>query len=83
MLALAGRASQGLRAHPGWPGCQLVGAQVGALPAAADAEAPEPWASATVSVRSIARLYNALHDPATKDELTTETDTGSGGYRVT
>ena len=29
---------------------------------------------------SIARLYNALHDPATKDELTTETDTGSGGY---
>ena len=32
------------------------------------------------SVRSIARLYNALHDPATKDELTTETDTGSGGY---
>ena len=32
------------------------------------------------SVRSIARLYNALHDPATKDVLTTETDTGSGGY---
>ncbi len=32
------------------------------------------------SVRSIARLYNALHDPATKDELTAETDTGSGGY---
>jgi hypothetical protein len=27
------------------------------------------------SVRSIARLYNALHDPATKDELTTETET--------
>ena len=32
------------------------------------------------SVRSIARLYNALHDPATRDVLTTETDTGSGGY---
>ena len=32
------------------------------------------------SVRSIARLYNALHDPATKAELTTETDTGNGGY---
>src|SRR6266536_2603667 len=31
-------------------------------------------------VRSIARLYNALHDPATKDVLTVETDTGSGGY---
>src|SRR4051794_41462610 len=31
------------------------------------------------SVRSIARLYNALHDPATKAELTTETDTGNGG----
>jgi 4-hydroxyphenylacetate 3-monooxygenase len=32
------------------------------------------------SVRSIARLYDALHDPATKDELTVATDTGSGGY---
>ena len=32
------------------------------------------------SVRSIARLYNALHDPATKDVLTVETDTGNGGY---
>src|SRR4051794_41946511 len=35
------------------------------------------------SVRSIARLYNALHDPATKDELTTETDTGNGGDKHT
>ena len=32
------------------------------------------------SVRSIARLYDALHDPATKDLLTCPTDTGSGGY---
>ena len=32
------------------------------------------------SARSIARLYDALHDPATKDVLTTTTDTGSGGY---
>ena len=32
------------------------------------------------SVRSIARLYDALHDPATKDSLTCPTDTGSGGY---
>jgi 4-hydroxyphenylacetate 3-monooxygenase len=32
------------------------------------------------SARSIARLYDALHDPATKDELTTATDTGNGGY---
>src|SRR3954452_10979114 len=31
-------------------------------------------------VRSIARLYDALHDPATKEVLTVETDTGSGGY---
>jgi 4-hydroxyphenylacetate 3-monooxygenase len=29
--------------------------------------------------RSIARLYDALHDPEHKDVLTTETDTGSGG----
>ena len=28
----------------------------------------------------IARLYDALHDPAQKDVLTTPTDTGSGGY---
>ena len=32
------------------------------------------------SVRSIARLYDALHDPKTKDALTCPTDTGSGGY---
>src|SRR6202790_1097252 len=32
------------------------------------------------SVRSIARLYDALHDPKTKDSLTCPTDTGSGGY---
>lgn len=32
------------------------------------------------TVRMIARLYDALHDPATKDTLTMETDTGSGGY---
>ena len=32
------------------------------------------------SVRSMARLYDALHDPAKKDILTCPTDTGSGGY---
>ncbi|RKS78757.1 4-hydroxyphenylacetate 3-monooxygenase oxygenase component [Actinomadura pelletieri DSM 43383] len=32
------------------------------------------------SIRSVARLYDALHDPEHKDVLTTETDTGSGGY---
>jgi aromatic ring hydroxylase len=32
------------------------------------------------TARMIARLYDALHDPATKDTLTMETDTGSGGY---
>ena len=32
------------------------------------------------SVRSMARLYDALHDPAQKDVLTCPTDTGSGGY---
>lgn len=32
------------------------------------------------TARMIARLYDALHDPASKDVLTTETDTGSGGY---
>lgn len=32
------------------------------------------------AARSIARLYDSLHDPATKDELTCPTDTGSGGY---
>jgi aromatic ring hydroxylase len=30
--------------------------------------------------RMVARLYDALHDPATKDVLTCPTDTGSGGY---
>ena len=32
------------------------------------------------SVRSLARLYDALHDPDTKDLLTAPTDTGNGGY---
>jgi len=32
------------------------------------------------SARSIARIYDALHDPATKDVLTAPTDTGNGGY---
>ncbi|MGZ3349233.1 MAG: 4-hydroxyphenylacetate 3-hydroxylase family protein [Xanthobacteraceae bacterium] len=32
------------------------------------------------SVRMTARLYDALHDPAHRDVLTTSTDTGSGGY---
>ncbi len=32
------------------------------------------------AVRSIARLYDALHDPKQKDALTCPTDTGSGGY---
>lgn len=32
------------------------------------------------SVRSLARLYDALHDPATKDIMTCPTDTGSGGF---
>src|SRR4026209_3055470 len=31
------------------------------------------------TVRMIARLYDALHDPARKDVLTSPTDTGSGG----
>lgn len=30
--------------------------------------------------RSIARLYDALHDPKYKEVLTVETDTGSGGF---
>src|SRR5882724_11825168 len=30
--------------------------------------------------RMLARLYDALHDPATRAELTCPTDTGSGGY---
>ena len=32
------------------------------------------------TARSIARLYDALHDPKTKPVLTSPTDTGSGGY---
>jgi 4-hydroxyphenylacetate 3-monooxygenase len=32
------------------------------------------------SARSIARLYDALHDPARKAVLTAPTDTGSGGF---
>lgn len=32
------------------------------------------------AARSIARLYDALHDPARREELTCPTDTGSGGY---
>jgi 4-hydroxyphenylacetate 3-monooxygenase len=32
------------------------------------------------AARSIARLYDALHDPAAKDILTCPTDTGSGGF---
>ncbi|MDH4146468.1 MAG: Pyoverdin chromophore biosynthetic protein pvcC, partial [Acidimicrobiia bacterium] len=39
------------------------------------------------SARSVARLYDALHDPDLQDVLCCETDTGSGGltqryYRV-
>ena len=32
------------------------------------------------AARSIARLYDALHDPKQKDVLTCPTDTGSGGF---
>ena len=32
------------------------------------------------AARSIARLYDALHDPKSKDLLTWSTDTGSGGF---
>jgi 4-hydroxyphenylacetate 3-monooxygenase len=32
------------------------------------------------TARMIARLYDALHDPAQQSVLTTTTDTGSGGY---
>jgi len=35
------------------------------------------------TVRMIARLYDALHDPAMKKGLTAETDTGSGGFTHT
>ena len=31
-------------------------------------------------VRMVARLYDALHDPARRDVLTAPTDTGSDGY---
>ncbi|MGC1326769.1 MAG: 4-hydroxyphenylacetate 3-hydroxylase N-terminal domain-containing protein, partial [Xanthobacteraceae bacterium] len=34
------------------------------------------------SARSVAMLYDALHDKATKDVLTAPTDTGSGGYTM-
>ena len=34
------------------------------------------------SVRMTARLYDALHDPKTRDVLTCPTDTGSGGYTM-
>ena len=32
------------------------------------------------TARMIARLYDALHDPARQDVLTTPTDTGNGGF---
>jgi 4-hydroxyphenylacetate 3-monooxygenase len=32
------------------------------------------------ATRMVARLYDALHDPAKRDVLTTETDTGNGGF---
>jgi 4-hydroxyphenylacetate 3-monooxygenase len=32
------------------------------------------------TARMVARLYDALHDPALHDVLTTDTDTGNGGY---
>ncbi len=32
------------------------------------------------SARSIARMYDALHDEKTKERLTSPTDTGNGGY---
>ena len=32
------------------------------------------------TVRMVARLYDALHDPKTKDVITSRTDTGSSGY---
>jgi len=30
--------------------------------------------------RMVARMYDALHDPATQAKLTVATDTGSGGF---
>ena len=32
------------------------------------------------TARMIARFYDAMHDPARKAVLTTETDTGNGGF---
>lgn len=32
------------------------------------------------SARSIARLYDALHDPSSREQLTVRTDTGNGGF---
>src|SRR5207248_9463215 len=32
------------------------------------------------TARMVAPLYDALHDPKTKDVLTTATDTGNGGF---
>ena len=32
------------------------------------------------AARTIAKLYDSLHDPAHRDILTCTTDTGSGGY---
>ena len=32
------------------------------------------------SARMLARMYEALHDPARREALTTETDTGNGGF---
>ncbi|MGE0725252.1 MAG: 4-hydroxyphenylacetate 3-hydroxylase N-terminal domain-containing protein, partial [Alphaproteobacteria bacterium] len=32
------------------------------------------------AARSIARIYDALHDPARREALTVATDTGNGGY---
>ena len=34
------------------------------------------------TARMIARLYDALHDPAQQDVLTMPTDTGNGGFTV-
>jgi 4-hydroxyphenylacetate 3-monooxygenase len=34
------------------------------------------------SVRMTARLYDALHDPKTRDVLTCPTDTGNGGHTM-
>jgi aromatic ring hydroxylase len=34
------------------------------------------------TARMVARLYDALHDPALHEVLTTVTDTGSGGIRI-